>query len=249
VVDHIRQRSFRRGRLSEQVVAELERMIADQYAQPGSLLPKEAELVERFQVSRVVIREAMKILEERGAVEVRAGRGTRTVAMSPERVKSSLMRLFAEQPRPTARELEYLLEIRQVLEETAAGLAAVRAGVENLAEMERALSGMRGQDPGCTAEEADLRFHRAVARATQNSYFELVLEPLTEVFLRQIRLTASFSLGIELHQAIFDEIAQGNPVGARQATRRLMKFTREDSLRALSLLEEQRAAQAPPGDS
>ena len=108
--------------------------------------------------------------------------------------------------------------------------------------MEQALCGMRGQDPACTAEEADLRFHRAVARATQNSYFELVLEPLTEVFLRQIRITASLGLGVELHQAIFDEITVGNPVGARQATRRLMRFTREDSLRALSLLDEQRGA-------
>src|SRR5665647_1598248 len=134
MVNHIRQRSFRRGRLSEQVIPEMERMIAEEYPQPGSLLPKESELAERFQVSRVVIREAMKILEDRGSVEVRAGRGTRTVAMSPDRVKSSLMRLFTEHPRPTAKELEYLLEIRQVLEETAAGLAAVRALPENLDE-------------------------------------------------------------------------------------------------------------------
>lgn len=237
MVNHIRQRSFRRGRLSEQVIPEMERMIAEEYPQPGSLLPKESELAERFQVSRVVIREAMKILEDRGSVEVRAGRGTRTVAMSPDRVKSSLMRLFTEHPRPTAKELEYLLEIRQVLEETAAGLAAVRALPENLKEIEQALMGMRGGDPECTAEEADLRFHRAVARATQNSYFELVLEPLTEVFLRQIRLTASIDLGVEHHQSIFDEIKKGNSVGARQATRRMMKATRDDSAKALNLLE------------
>jgi GntR family transcriptional repressor for pyruvate dehydrogenase complex len=192
-------------------------------------------------VSRVVIREAMKILEERGTVEVRAGRGTRTVAMSPERVKQSLMRLFGEHPRPTSDELSYLLEIRQILEESAAGLAAVRALPENVAEMERALEGMGGGDPAVTPEEADLSFHRAVAKATQNPYFELVLEPLTEVFLRQIRLTASFDVGVETHREIFEEIRSGNPVGARQATRRMMKLTRDDSLRALRLLDEQRA--------
>ena len=48
------KRSFRRGRLSEQVVAELERTIRDEYPDPGSRLPKEAELADRFHVSRIV---------------------------------------------------------------------------------------------------------------------------------------------------------------------------------------------------
>src|ERR1700738_3574412 len=107
----MKQRSFRNGRLSEQVIAEGQRMIAEEHAPPGARLPKEDGLAERFQVSRIVIREAMKILEDRGVVEVRAGRGTLTVAPSPERVKESLLRLFGDQPMPTMQEMESLLEL------------------------------------------------------------------------------------------------------------------------------------------
>src|SRR5712671_5114794 len=116
----LRKRIFRSGRLSEQVVHEIQRMISEEYPEPGAKLPRESELAERFQVSRIVIREAMKILEDRGVVEVRAGRGTLTVAPSPERVKESLSRLFRGQPMPTAEDMERLLELRQVLEETTA---------------------------------------------------------------------------------------------------------------------------------
>src|SRR6476646_2939398 len=72
----MQKRSFRNGRLSEQVLHEMQRLITEEYPEPGSRLPKETELAERFQVSRIVVREAMKILEDRGVVEVRAGRGT-----------------------------------------------------------------------------------------------------------------------------------------------------------------------------
>ena len=229
----MQKRSFRNGRLSEQVLQEMQRLITEEYPKPGSRLPKEAELAERFQVSRIVIREAMKILEDRGMVEVRAGRGTLTLAPSPERVKESLLLLFRDQPMPTVEEMESLLELRQVLEETSASLAAVRAKEEDLLAIEEALNEMaeEGHDLKHTVE-ADLRFHRAVMRAAHNPYLELVLDPVMSTFLQQIKLT-NFHTGLDLHRHIFDEIKAHNPVGARQAVRRLMKDTLLDSRRAL----------------
>jgi GntR family transcriptional regulator, galactonate operon transcriptional repressor len=227
-------RSFRNGRLSEQVLDELQRMIGEEYAAPGSRLPKEAELADRFQVSRIVVREAMKILEDRGMVEVRAGRGTMTVAPSPDRVKQSLLWLFRDQPVPTIHEMESLLELRQVLEETSASLAAVRATGDDLAEIESALLGMENEhSPLEETVEADLRFHRAVMRAAHNTYLEMVLDPVMSVFLQQIKLTNSFHTGLDLHRGIFEQIRARNPVGARQAVRRLMKSTLDDSRKAL----------------
>jgi DNA-binding GntR family transcriptional regulator len=106
----VNKRKPRPGRLSEQVVAEIERMILEQYREPGTRLPKEFELADRFRVSRIVIREAMKIREERGVVDVRAGRDTITAARTPARVKDSLLRLFQDQPIPTLSEMELMLE-------------------------------------------------------------------------------------------------------------------------------------------
>src|SRR3954451_19734167 len=113
----MQKRSFRNGRLSARVVDELQRLVNEEYSDAGSRLPKESELAQRFQVSRIVIREAMKILEDRGVVEVRAGRGPLTAAPNPDRVKESLLWLFREQPLPTIGEMESMLELRQVLEE------------------------------------------------------------------------------------------------------------------------------------
>lgn len=231
----MRTRSFRNGRLSEFALHEIQRMITEEYPSPGSRLPKEVELADRLQVSRIVIREAMKILEDRGVVDVRAGRGTLTVAPSPDRVKTSLLRLFRDQPMPTIQDLEQMVELRQVLEETTASLAAVRATAEDLREIEAALDEMRND--GASLEHtvsADLRFHRSIMRAAHNTFIEMVLDPLMEVFLQQIKVTDIFNTGWQAHRNIFAEIQAHNPVGARQAVRRLMKMTLEDSRKALT---------------
>lgn len=227
-------RTFRRGRLSQFVLQEIERMIAAEHPRPGSRLPTEAELAERFHVSRIVIREAMKMLEDRGVVDVRAGRGTLTVAPNHDRVKDLLLRLFQDQPLPTMQEMERLLELRQVLEETAASLAAVRASEEDIGQIEVALGAMK--EDGLDVDEtiaADLRFHQAVTRAAHNRYFEMVLDPLTDVVLQQIKLTTTYAAGLDLHRAILMGIRSRNPIRARQAVRRLMKDTLSDCRQAL----------------
>jgi len=214
----------------------MEQLIAEEYPRPGDRLPREAELAERFGVSRIVIREAVKILEDRGLVQVRAGRGTCTVSPSPEKVKESLLRLFRDQPVPAASEMERMLELRGVLEETAAGLAAVRATGEDLEAMAAAL---RDMARGTSEDEliaADLRFHAAVCRAAQNRYFEMVVQPLMQAFTQQVKLTDSYRLGIRFHQDVFEAIRKRNSVAARQAVRRLMKATLEDTRKALELL-------------
>lgn len=214
----------------------MERMIQEEYRGPGLRLPKEAELAERFRVSRIVIREAMKVLEDRGLVEVRAGRGTLTAAPTPERVKASLLRLFRDQPLPTLSDMERMLELREVLEETVAALAAVRATPEDLALIAAALSDMAAGKTDEETIDADLRFHMAVAKAAHNRFFEMVIDPLTQVFLQQIKLTDSYEVGVDRHRHIFDQVSKGDPVAARQAVRRLMRNTRADAKKALGIL-------------
>lgn len=231
------KRSFRRGRLSEQVVAELETLIAQDYPSPGERLPKESELADRFRVSRIVIREAVKVLEERGRVEARAGSGTFTMAPSADKVKQSLERLFRDQPLPAVWDMERMLELREILEETVAGLAAVRATPEDLEAIEAALLDMDQDGPQESVAQADLRFHLAVAKAAHNPYFEMVLDPLTAVVIQQIRLTNSYHVGTDLHRKVAIEIRNGNPVGARQAVRRLMKSTLEHAKEAIGMAQ------------
>jgi DNA-binding FadR family transcriptional regulator len=132
--------------------------------------------------------------------------------------------------------MQRMLELREVLEETAAGLAAVRATPEDLQQIAAALDDMAS---GRSVEEiidADLRFHIAVAKSAHNRFFEMVIDPVTQVFIQQIKLTDSFSVGLELHRSIFEQIRRGDPVGARQAVRRLMRSTGEHTRTALGMI-------------
>ena len=169
-------------------------------------------------------------------MEVRAGRGTMTAAPTPDRVKASLMRLFRDQPVPTLAEMERMLELREVLEETVASFAAVRATPEDLEQISAALANMAAGQSVEETIEADLQFHIAVAKAAHNRFFEMVIDPLTQVYLRQIKLTDSYEVGVELHRNIFDQIRKGDPVAARQAVRRLMRNTRADVKKAIGIL-------------
>ena len=117
-----------------------------------------------------------------------------------------------------------------------ASLAAVRATPEDLKEIASALDDMAADRTVEETIEADLRFHMAISRASHNRFFEMVLGPLTEVYIQQIKLTDSYTVGIDLHRNIFEQVRKGDPVAARQAVRRLMRTTREDTKRALGIL-------------
>jgi DNA-binding FadR family transcriptional regulator len=127
-----------------------------------------------------------------------------------------------------------LLELREVLEESAAGLAAVRATAADLAEIEVALNSMRHANVFEAIHAADLRFHKAIAHAAGNPFFEIVLQPLTEVFLKQIQLTDQISVGVNRHYDVFKAIQERDPVAARVAVRRLLRITQRDIRKALS---------------
>lgn len=224
-------------RLSEKTVDAIEKMIFAEFPGAGLLLPPEMELAARFGVSRIVVREAMKILEDRGLVAVRAGRGTHTTGPTTERVKNSLLRLFRDQPMPSLVEMEQILEMRATLEVEAAALAARRATPEDIAELNEAVNQMRLHVRDERIAEFDLRFHVLVAKGAHNPCFEMVLEPLISVMLRQIRLTDCYNPAVALHSAIARAIARHDEAAARRAVRVLVHATHCDVKKALAILE------------
>ena len=227
--------------LSEKTVDAIEKMIFSEYSRAGLRLPAELDLATRFGVSRIAIREAMKILEGRGLVDVRTGRGTHTTGPTTDRVKGSLLRLFRDQPAPSLSDMEQFLELRATLEEEAAALASRRATPEDIAALEEALSQMELHCGDEWLAEWDSRFHVRVAQAAHNPYFEMVLEPLIRVMLCRIELTDACSPGIALHRAIARAIARHNVAAARRAVRVLRHATRCDVEKALAILARSNA--------
>lgn len=110
----------RAPRLSDEVARQLTAAIRSGEFAPGAPLPSEKELAERFEVSRVVVREAMSRLKSDELIDTRQRLGA-FVAAEPGRG------LFRLEPDPAVKDLHDIFQLRVAVEGAAAGLAAVRA--------------------------------------------------------------------------------------------------------------------------
>lgn len=229
-------RDIGRGKLSEQVVDAVMNRILNGDLKPADALPSENELAQQFGVSRTVIREAMKVLEAWGLVEIGRGRGRGAVVASNSlRVYSNIMSMASRQQKTTLREL---MEVRQVLEVAIAGMAAERATDADRAAMRRALDLMHSTpDKAEGYVDADLAFHRALADAAHNTLLNFILDSVAELsrLSRQVsfRGPQRVEVAIAAHEAIYRAVAAGDPDAARAAMRRHLDQTCVDLREAL----------------
>lgn len=214
------QRVVRQPQMYEEVARQIEAAILDGHHHPGDQLPSERELIGRFGVSRAVIRESLKVLAEKGLIEIKPGKGA--FVRAPESgAAASALKLFLRRQR-TESFSRNLVEVREMLEEQAASLAAARATAEDIAGLEAALSEMEAakDDAACFAQ-ADLRFHLLLATATGNELFPLLLDPVTGLLrdvMAQLSATPTApSQALWHHRQILKHIKQGEAERARQA--------------------------------
>ncbi|KGK85444.1 GntR family transcriptional regulator [Desulfosporosinus sp. HMP52] len=179
---------IRTRKIYEQIVDQIGQLIAEGQLKPGDRLPSERELVERFQVSRASIREAISALEMMGLIEVRSGEGTYIRQVNIESVVTPLAwMLFIEKDT----DLE-LYEARKILEVQAAGLAAARADEDEINEMFEALEIMRKDlELHHLGEEADHYFHYAIARATHNKILFRLMNTLSDTMRKALKTSRS----------------------------------------------------------
>jgi GntR family transcriptional repressor for pyruvate dehydrogenase complex len=231
--------------LAARVTGQIENLIVTGHLQPGDRLPPERELARQFGVSRTVVREAVRALVAKSLLEVRSGSGTIVRSPTAESVSQS-MALFLRAGQP---QLDYarVHEVRRLLEVEIAGLAAERHTAEDLARMGEIL-GETDRILGETAAGGDDRdrfagndvaFHDALARATHNELFVLLLDSIVDVMI-QVRQMAFDVPGTPArafgyHRAIFEQVKAGDPGGARQAMREHLIDSEEIMRRALAL--------------
>lgn len=222
------------GRVTDQV----EQLILEDQLRPGDKLPPERELATRFQVSRTVVREAIRSLAARGLVAVRQGSGTTVSAPSVDSVTQPLTLLL----RANRGELDCakVIEVRRVLEIEIAGVAAVRRTSQNLDAMELILEDRAGAkaDPKAFAEW-DMAFHLALARSTQNELFLLLLDSIAGV-MRQVREVGFQVPGTPeraylFHRKILDQVTKGSTEGARRAMREHLMESEQTMARGMKL--------------
>lgn len=166
-----------KGRKADRVADDLLRRIVAGELDVGSLLPKEAELAERYEVNRSVIREAIKLLEVHRLVRPVRRRGTEVLdplaSLSPEVLRAMLV---PEPGRVDRRLLADFLEIRASLDVQMSTLAAERRTDADLAILDGHLADLRAalRDRPRYDRAADA-LSQAVARATHNRIFEMLV--------------------------------------------------------------------------
>ena len=207
----------------EVVIDDIKAMILRGELKQGEKIPSERELAERFNVSRVPIREALKILEYMGILDSTQGDGTYVKNYTLE----DLIRKLDFAVTTTTDTLRDLLELRIDLECFAAYNAALRRTDEDIARIETALTNMRKARANADMDEQALtklrslshEFHRMVVSAAHNSVLTSVYDNLYELLdiSRQFTIgTSGISADSTLaHEAIFSRIILKDANGAR----------------------------------
>ncbi len=206
------------GRLYQRVAEQLAAVISEGEYKPGSRLPAERKLAERFEVSRPTVREAIIALELAGFVEVRGGSGVYVCDGEKNKLNATGLDVGPFD----------ILEARILFEGEAAELAAKKISSEELAEVRQALDDMVTENEGePICEKADEHFHMLIARATKNDAIVSVCShlwnlrnssPVSARILEKVRQAGSRPR-IEEHKAILDALERHDGPGARAAMR------------------------------
>ena len=208
-------------RLSEQLADALAAAIRDGQWKPGEKLPTEGALVERFGVSRTVVREALSQLRTLGLIATRQGSGAYVRAAEAAHDGSLLLA-----PDGSLKAVLQMVEVRRALEAESAGLAAARRSRKALQQVKAAVRALdaavaRGGDG--VAE--DVAFHAAIAQAADNPFLLNTLAYLNRFLLDATRVTrANEATRADLqddvrreHQAVVAAIEAQDVAAARLA--------------------------------
>lgn len=223
--------SVSHSRTADEVVQQIELLILDGVLRDGDRLPGERDLAQSLAVSRPILREALKELENRGLLISHHGGGTFVADIIGQVFSKPITDLISRHARATRDYLEYRLE----LEGLTAELAAQRATETDKALLSRIIDDMRRahQEGEPEAElAADVEFHNAVGEAAHNIILLHTMRACYRLLSEGIFFNrkAVFSLPnarealLDQHVAIHDAILSGNPEGAKAAARAHIEF-------------------------
>lgn len=193
----------------------------------GSLLPRESELADKFDVSRQAVREALKVLAAKGLVASRRRTGTQVLPREAWNLLDPDVIAWHPADRLPAQLFIDLVELRRVVEPAAAGLAATRGDAAMAEVISAAVTDMvRFKDDPVAFDDADMRFHLAVLDASGNMLFQrlgLVIRPLLLASFHRVNDDLDTQDILNLHAAVAEAIGRGNAAGAQAAMVRVVE--------------------------
>ncbi len=209
---------FRSVTLSTRIVREVREALFAKELRPGDFLGTESDLAQRFNVSRIVARDALRTLEAQGIVEIKVG------SRGGARVASGNARLFAEalavQLDLTGVSVHEIMEAQRAIESLAAELAAANAAISDHAHLRQLIAEAEARIDDVTAfTRCGREFHLAVAEASRNRVLVVQLVSLQHVSwpVHNPTLTSEVAhriLGV--HKRLADLIEARDAAGARR---------------------------------
>jgi GntR family transcriptional repressor for pyruvate dehydrogenase complex len=226
-------RAVGRSKLSDAIVDQILEGIRSGAFGPGTVLPPERGLAERFGVSRGSVREAIRSLEYAGILDVRTGSGTYVAegGVSKAAVLRARAALVGEHS-----PLD-LVVARRAIEPVCAGLAATNRSAADLEHLRRLVAEQqellrRGEETA----EVDLSFHVAVASACRNPVLLMLYDRIAEIMRQDIwldlrrrsrELAGTPQLYLDQHRATLAAIERGDSAAASRSVDAHMQTVEE----------------------
>jgi GntR family transcriptional repressor for pyruvate dehydrogenase complex len=206
-------------RLSQEAAESIQDYLRKENATPGDKLPAERGLCESLGISRNSVREALRILEIQGIIQVKPGSGAFFLGW-----RSELSLALAEWLPKNMENVRENFEVRHLIEPHAAALAAEHATPQMIAKIKLTLeefkTSLREEKLPKTIL-ADTEFHRLISEASGNKFLTLIMNTishsLVEGWKASLRVPERPEKTIMEHQRIFDAICQRDPKAAKDA--------------------------------
>ncbi len=221
-------RTVRVSRASQDIVQQIRESIFAGKLAPGDRLPSEKELAEQFGLSRITVRDALRVLESQGLIAIKVGAGGGAFVANPS--SKPLSNMLSDMLRLQGGTTKELVEARHVIETSIVTLAAQRATAEDLEAMRHAIAAARAAraagDPRFTPHSVD--FHLGLAKAAKNQVLLFTVNSLQTFFHETLdRLLPDDRMAqraIEDHQKLLNAIEAHDVDQANQVMREHLNY-------------------------
>lgn len=219
------------SRTADDVVAQIESLILEGVLRGGDRLPGERDLAEQFDISRPILRDALKRLEAAGLLISRHGGGTFIADVIGTVFSPPVTRLFATHHKATIDYLEYRREIESIAAEFAA-IRATEADKALMTEIIEAMAKAHEANDFETGARLDVEFHNAIGEAAHNIVLLHTLRSCYQLLKDGVfynrgliyRYPGAATMFLEQHRAIYHAVMTGDPKAARLAVETHIRF-------------------------
>ena len=205
-----------RGSVVSLVMDRIKEALVTKELKPGDYLPSETELTKNLGVSKSSVREAVKMLQAMGVVEVRRGQGT-VILRHPrsDYISPLIFQLILESGYP-----QDLVELRIMFEPAFSVMAMERATDEDIGRIKESLERFESSiQAGTQVAEDDIAFHLEILHATRNPLVILIGETIFQLFKPSISISMKNIPDIALkdHKRIFEAFCKRDEPLLRKA--------------------------------